>query len=83
MLLKLNRNLGRAKSLKASWLLKTPEEDIVLFQSFQECLIVLDLHWIKHCLRDFPGGPVVKTLSSKAEDAGLVPGQEAKIPHAS
>ena len=28
---------------------------------------------------DFPGGPVVKT--SNAGDAGLIPGQGAKIPH--
>ena len=33
--------------------------------------------------RDFPGGPVVKTLPSNAGDKGSIPGQEAKIPHAS
>ena len=33
--------------------------------------------------RDFPGGPVVKTLPSNAEDAGLIPGWGAMIPHAS
>ena len=59
------------------------ETDSVLLQSFQEGLIVLNLHWIKHCLRNFPGGPVVKTSLSNAEDTGLVLGQEAKIPHAS
>ena len=32
--------------------------------------------------RDFPGGPVVKTLPSNAEGAGLIPGRGAKIPHA-
>ena len=32
---------------------------------------------------DFPGGPVVKTLPSNAGAAGLIPVQEAKIPHAS
>ena len=31
----------------------------------------------------FPGGPVVKTSSSNAEGAGLIPGWGAKIPHAS
>ena len=31
----------------------------------------------------FPGGPVVKTLPSSAGGAGSIPGQEAKIPHAS
>ena len=33
-------------------------------------------------LRNFPGGPVVKNLPSNAEDAGLIPGQGTKIPHA-
>ena len=32
--------------------------------------------------RDFPGGPVVKTLPSNPEDVGSIPGQEAKIPRA-
>ena len=31
---------------------------------------------------DFPGGPVVKNLLSKAGEAGLIPGRETKIPHA-
>jgi len=31
----------------------------------------------------FPGGPVVKTLPSNAGGVGVIPGQEAKIPHAS
>ena len=30
---------------------------------------------------DFPGGPVVKSLSSSAGDAGLSPHQGTKIPH--
>ena len=34
-------------------------------------------------LRDFPGGPVVKTLPPNAGDAGSIPGWEAKVPHAS
>ena len=33
--------------------------------------------------RYFPGGPVVKTLSSKAGGVGLISGQGAKIPRAS
>ena len=33
-------------------------------------------------LGDFPGGPVVKNLPSNVEDAGSIPGQETKIPHA-
>ena len=32
---------------------------------------------------DFPGGPVVKTSSSKVRVASLIPDQGAKIPHAS
>ena len=30
----------------------------------------------------FPGGPVAKTMCSKAGGMGLIPGQESKIPHA-
>ena len=33
-------------------------------------------------LGDFPSGPVVKNLPSKAEDMGSIPGQGTKIPHA-
>ena len=33
--------------------------------------------------RDFPGGPMVKTLPSNAGGMGLIPGGGAKIPHAS
>ena len=33
--------------------------------------------------RDFPGGPVVKTLSSNAGGEGSIPGRGAKIPRAS
>ena len=32
---------------------------------------------------DFPGGPVVKASPSNAGGVGLIPGQGAKIPHAS
>ena len=31
-------------------------------------------------LRNFPGGPVVKTLPSKARGVGLIPGYGVKIP---
>ena len=34
-------------------------------------------------IRDFPGGPVVKTSPSKAGGGGLIPDWGAKIPHAS
>ena len=33
-------------------------------------------------MRDFPGGSVVKNLLSNAGDVGLIPGQGARIPHA-
>ena len=33
--------------------------------------------------RDFPGSPAVKTLPFNAGGAGSIPGQRAKIPHAS
>ena len=32
-------------------------------------------------LRDFPGGPVVENPPNNSGDTGLIPGQEAKIPH--
>ena len=32
--------------------------------------------------KDFPGGPVVKTLPSKAGSAGSIPGLGTKIPYA-
>ena len=51
-------------------------------------IIFLDLEstflWCKKSYsRDFPGGPVVKTLPSNAVGAGSIPGRGAKIPHAS
>ena len=33
--------------------------------------------------RDFSGGPAVRTSPSHAGDAGSIPGQGVKIPHAS
>ena len=33
--------------------------------------------------RGFPGSPVVKTLPSKSGGVGLIPGQRAKLQHAS
>ena len=32
-------------------------------------------------MRDFPSGPVGKTLPFNAEDVGSLPSQEAKVPH--
>ena len=37
---------------------------------------------IKHDLRDFPGGPVVKNPPANAGDVDSTPGQETKTPHA-
>ena len=33
-------------------------------------------------MEDLPGGPVVKNPPSDAGDAGLIPGQAPKVPHA-
>ena len=33
-------------------------------------------------MREFPGGPVVKTSPSVAQGAGSIPGKGAEIPHA-
>ena len=42
------------------------------------------LKWLREMVEgDFPGGPVVKTLSSNAGGIGSIPGQGAKITHAS
>ena len=38
---------------------------------------------IKKRWRDFPDGPVVKTLPSNIESMGSIPGQGAKISHSS
>ena len=37
----------------------------------------------EHKCRDFPTGPVVKTLPSNTEGVSLIPGQGTKISHAS
>ena len=34
-------------------------------------------------MRDFPGGPVIKTSPPNTEDVSSIPGQGTKIPHAS
>ena len=41
-----------------------------------------DLWDQKATVRDFPGGPVVKNPPYNAGDAGSIPGQGTKIPHA-
>ena len=38
---------------------------------------------LRNYIRDFPGGPVVKTSSSNARGEGSIPGWGARIPHAS
>ena len=43
----------------------------------------MQLYFNNNSFRDFPGGPVVKNQPSSAGVAGLIPGWEAKIPHAS
>ena len=50
----------------------------------EAALIIYPMNSFKSFLiRDFPGGPVVKTLPSNSGGAGSIPGQGAKIPHAS
>ena len=44
------------------------------------CMIIW-IEFLKLKVRDFPCGPVVKTLPSNAGDVSSDPGQEAKIPH--
>ena len=42
------------------------------------------MNWLKNIPhRDFSGSPVVKTVPPNAGSAGSIPGQGAKIPHAS
>ena len=52
--------------------------------SGQNCYsVLLKVPSLKFYIRDFPGGPVVKTPHSNAGGEGSIPGQGAKIPHAS
>ena len=39
--------------------------------------------YLKLQMRDFPGGPLVKTSPSNAGAVGSIPGRGAEIPHAS
>ena len=39
-------------------------------------------HWPSIISQDIPGGPVVENLTSNAEEAGSIPDQGTKIPHA-
>ena len=45
------------------------------------CICGIDFN-SEHIKWDFPGGPVVKNLPYNAGDAGSIPGQGTKIPHA-
>ena len=47
---------------------------------FKDCT---GLNFLKDMFWDFPGCPVVKTSPSNAGGEGWIPGQGAKIPHAS
>ena len=47
-----------------------------------ECQLQVNTCPLKNQSIDFPGGPVVKTLASKAGGTGLIPSQGTKIPHA-
>ena len=54
-----------------------------LVQVMQHLIILSARKRTKDKMRDFPGGPVVKTSLSNAGGAGSIPGRGAKIPHAS
>ena len=51
---------------------------------YDSTFIISSYHKYRHKNNsgDFPGSPVVKTLPSKADDLGSIPGQEATISHA-
>ena len=55
--------------------------DRMLFTIF-EYSNSLRIHISKARKREFPGIPVVKNLPSSAEDLVSIPGQGARIPHA-
>ena len=44
------------------------------------CIRVFQRNKIKHKIRDFPGGPVVKNPPSNPGDTDSIPGQGTKIP---
>ena len=44
--------------------------------------VTLQTKFKKAIIRDFPGSPVVKSLSCSAGGVGSIPGLETKIPHA-
>ena len=49
------------------------------FYTMRYCVLVV----LRVKVRDFPGGPVIKTSPSNAGGAGSIPGGGAKIPQAS
>ena len=49
---------------------------------FSPCKMYFNKEFQKHCMRDFSGGPVVKSPSCSVGDASSIPGQGTKIPHA-
>ena len=51
---------------------------LVIFKPQERQQIIIP----EECQWDFPGGPVVKTSPSNAENRGSIPGWGAKIPHA-
>ena len=55
----------------------------VFFQSLHSGEEKQTINTFLKLIRQFPGGPVVKTSSSKAGGVGLIPGQGAKNPRAS
>ena len=50
---------------------------------YKAIILQLKMKKIKKERRAFPGSPGIKTLPSNPGTVGLIPGQGAKIPHAS
>ena len=66
---------------KTFW--KTPKNVLNMDSAIQKGESLLYCLILKTYCRDFPGGPVVRTSPSVTGGAGSIPGQGAKIPHAS
>ena len=67
---------------KLKWWAIRPMKPTPLAQSYFDSIVFSRNFPYETNLRDFPGGPVVKTLPSSASGEGSIPGWGVKIPHA-